>query len=429
MISRFKKSLGFIYLLQRENVYTTINEKEFNSTFLDTNIDPILIPSEEVIGNTALFANKYPFAPNPNAGFYEDTYASFRFLYEIDIILDQIEYQGISFDLAEELMNICGMLAVTTSNAMISLDDDFSMNKKYSLCSDIYIMTQNMRHNMLLYHSISNDKKLSQNHDILFTRFDEVENRLNCKYIKNGLSVVKLFIVLATLQVSPLYSDGVRNISKTLISILLNVLYNKRIIKYMVDVDIEGYNNKPRKTTRLKIYFAMSNSDRFCIRLDLPHEGEDSIHLNINQPAYKQSLGFPFTRGEDFEILDLCYNKSIFEKLFYEKDDLIWFRSNYSSVIKDLGKIDEGLYKRLDDFLHERSHIKICSSSIDNKKAVSDFSVAFSDAMIDYQVATNIYGSTDSDDKMIYQYMLFVDYMYDTVIRLDTLGSGTVKFL
>ena len=49
--------------------------------------------------------------------------------------------------------------------------------------------------------------------------------------------------------------------------------------------------------------------------------------------------------------------------------------------------------------------------------AVSLFSEAFAEAMVDYADIC-IYGQTDSSDEEIYKYILFQDCIFDTVIRL-----------
>lgn len=161
----------------------------------------------------------------------------------------------------------------------------------------------------------------------------------------------------------------------------------------------------------------MGNSDRYCIRLDFPHEGEYSIHLNINEPEHKQSSGFPFNGEEYREAIEICQNEAIFNKLFYHRDGLYWFRSTYATEIKQIGKKNKEQEQELKDFQHKRGHIALFTPNDDNLGAVSSFSEALAEAMIEYQGASP-YGSTDSEDDELYRYMLFQDRIFDIIIDL-----------
>ena len=114
---------------------------------------------------------------------------------------------------------------------------------------------------------------------------------------------------------------------------LREVLFDKRILKIVVDSDLYGSNEKTHKSTRLKIYFAMKNTDRYCIRLDFPHDGEDSIHLNLNDPGIKRSVGFPLKKEEYWEIYRHSKEKELFVNMFYEMNDRYWFKSDFATKI------------------------------------------------------------------------------------------------
>ena len=400
-----------------EIIYHTLHEKEFINKYMDfTGVKELLINKEEMT-NCEQFTIKYPYLPNPLISeFYNDIYSSFRFIFEIEVILDQIVYDGLTLNRAEDLMNLCCLLSISSSNAMIAIDDDFSFQKKYSLAEDIYIMAKNMYNYQMLIHT-SFQTKFPRNDLASLTSYDEIDSRLSCKYIRSGIAVLKLFHILAILEISPTYSNGVHKIAKSLIQLLREVLYNKRIVNLIVDNDTQGLNPKAHKTTRVKIYFTMSNSDRYCIRLDFPHDGENNLHLNLNEPAKKQSSGFPFNGKEFIEAMGICKDKDIFDKLFYFKDDLFWFRSNYAQQITTIGKTNKELEESLKQFQHKRGHIQLLESTQENKKSVSEFSIALAEAVTEYAEIL-VYGSTDSEDDELYKYVLFQDFIFDIIIHL-----------
>lgn len=405
--------------MMTEDVYHTSNENDFIKKYIDATRTSDLTIDKKLMFDRENFVLLYPYLPNPMfSTFYNNLYNSFKFIYEIEIILDEILYEGLTLNRAETLMNLCILLSSVSTNAMIFIDNDFSLEKKYSLAKDVYIMAKNIYDSLMLIYTASADD-LSFDDVLTLTNYDELESRLSCKYIRNGIAVLKLFHILAILQISPLCDDGVHKIAKKLIQSLREVLFDKRIIKLVVDTDIYALSKKAHKTTRIKIYFAMSNSDRYCIRLDFPHEGEETIHLNLNEPAHKQSTGFPFNGEEYKKAVGICKGKSLFNELFYYRDDLYWFRSNFTTTIKQIGKSNNVQEQELKEFQHKRGHMALFPPDKDNIKSVADFSAAFAEAMIEYE-EESVYGITDSEDDKLYQYVLFQDYIYDTIIRIKS---------
>lgn len=409
MISRFKASLGYFKRMRDEVIYHTKNEDVFIKQYVEENHQRVLLEEHKEFS-----ARQSLFLDWNTKWLYRDLYAAFVVTFEIEMILDQIECDGRSLSSAESLMDFCGLLCSIDTYAMIGVDDEFLLEKKYSLAQDINAMAKNMYNSAMFLHCAANEKTTA-NDIIAVTKYDEIDNRLSCKYIRSGIALLKVFNVLALLQISPFYSEGVHYIAKILIQSLREILFNKRIIKLVVDYDTHGLNNKPHKTTRLKIYFAMGNSDRYCIRLDFPHAGVDSVHLNLNEPGHNQSSGLPFDDRDYKRIIEICEDRLTFDKLFYQRDDLYWFKSNFASVVKEIGKNNKDKEQEFNDFLHERAHIKITSS--DNMSDVTEFSEVFAEAMTDYGFES-IYGCADDEDNDFYKYALFQDFIFELVIGL-----------
>lgn len=417
--TRFTESLGFIKKMMKEDAYKTKNGKKFEEEYVVKSRKNKYKLAKKLMVNKKGFAIKNPYLPNPTtSGFYDAFYASVKLIYEIEIILEQIEYDGLTLNRAKSLFSICALLSVTSTDTLISLDNDFSFSKKYSVAQDIYIMASNIQETVMFVYSVASESgTVSPDEPLTLTDYDELESRLCCKYIRNGITGLKLFHILALLEVSPAYDGELHQIADVLIQKLREVLFNKRIIKIVVDSDLYGRNDKSHKSTRLKIYFAMGNSDRYCIRLDFPHDGEECIHLNLNEPTHKQSTGFPFAEEEYQSTIKICKGKEVFDQLFYYYDDLYWFRSCFAANVKKIGKNCKEQEVALEQFHHDRSHIAISSSDKEDLDSVREFSMAFAEAMFEYKLPGN-YASTDTEDDGYYQLVLFQDYIFDTVLKI-----------
>lgn len=404
MSSKFKESLGFISGMIDEHIYHTEHESEFCEKYVE---ELSCFDDKRVI--TEL--NYYSWG-----NIYHDLYHSFVFIYEIDGILDEIICDGISLNRARSLLNYTDVfLRVVSTNVMMDVDCSyFNFSKKYHLAEDLYDMVRQMYDGLLSLHSGYKDD-ISLDETITVTKYDEIFYRLNCKFIRNGINVIKLFLILVLFRISPVYSDGIHEIARKLMDILRDTLFDKRILKSVIDFDTKEYREKSRSTTLLKIYFVLSNSDRYCIRLDFPHKGAESIHLNLNEPARKSSTGFPFRRADYIRVSEICGYDFNLDRLFYKYDDLYWFRSNYTSEVKQIKRLDVEVGEALEEFLHDRAHLDI--SSKDNKAIVSEFTEDFEEAIVSYD-GKSTYGNTRKDDAELFQLILFQDYIMDATIKL-----------
>lgn len=401
MASKFLDSIALLYSGLDDGDFFVDNEFEtiFEDAYLRIDKGQTL-DSEKIIDRT-----------------YANIYNSFLLLSRITGVMKEIDENGMCFQRAQTLMDLCGILRNASTNVMISLDNDFQWNKKYSSAKDIVDMTISIYDRMYRYHSIIDDKNIKLTDPISLSKYDELEYKLTLKYIRNGLAVIRLFMILALFQVSPFYEEPTREIAKILVRILRDVLYNKRIIKVIVDNDTVGRNYKAHKTTRIKILFAMGNSDRYCIRVDFPHEGEESIHLNMNEPFVKQSVGFPFSNDEKAEVVDHCKSETIFDKLFFLYDELYWFKNEYISAVESF--LDDVEKPYFYDFARKQGHLVIKSKSLENMRTVSIFAGEFAEALLECENTSYVYGDTSEDNDELYRLFRFQDILFDLVIRLQ----------
>ena len=88
----------------KEDAYKTKNGKKFEEEYVVKSRNNKYKLAKKLMVNKKDFAIKDPYLPNPTtSGFYDAFYASVKLIYEIEIILEQIEYDGLTLNRAKLL--------------------------------------------------------------------------------------------------------------------------------------------------------------------------------------------------------------------------------------------------------------------------------------------------------------------------------------
>lgn len=110
-----------------------------------------------------------------------------------------------------------------------------------------------------------------------------------------------------------------------------DLLADVRIQKIEIDTAIaSGIIRKGvRTTTGIKIFFALGNMDRYCLRIDFPHKGEAFLHYNLHEPGRENALPL---NEKKYRLLAGKYKH--LDELFFHFNNLYWFRSNFVSKLE-----------------------------------------------------------------------------------------------
>ena len=117
-------------------------------------------------------------------------------------------------------------------------------------------------------------------------------HKLDHDTIMAWVAFMQVQAVLLLLNYSAIYSKNTQKIAKTLIMSFKDLLADVRIQKIEIDTAIaSGIIRKGvRTTTGIKIFFALENMDRYCLRIDFPHKGEAFLHYNLHEPGRENAL-------------------------------------------------------------------------------------------------------------------------------------------
>ena len=178
-------------------------------------------------------------------------------------------------------------------------------------------------------------------------------SKYDLKFIKAHVEYLKFLVILLCITESPFYSKQSRMIASQLKNCLKKILVNCRIEKFFMEPNIQ-YSEEEfgiHTTTKFEMYFIQSNGDRYCLRLDFPHNDVKKIHFNIHEPF--RGTAFPIKKYEFQELCDKCPDCDL-NDFFYKYGDCYWFKNNFLLKIKEKCKDEEYviLYKKFCDNRH-----------------------------------------------------------------------------
>ena len=127
---------------------------------------------------------------------------------------------------------------------------------------------------------------------LLESELIELNRKIDREILVTGISFMQIQAILLLMESSKLYPVYVSKIAKNILLIFKEMLANSRIKKIEIDSAISAgvIRHGIRKTTGMKIFFALENSDRYCLRIDFPHEGAEYLHLNLHEPHRQTAI-------------------------------------------------------------------------------------------------------------------------------------------
>lgn len=229
--------------------------------------------------------------------------------------------------------------------------------------------------------------------------------KIDKEIIMTGISFMQIQAILLLMENSKLYSIYVRKIAKSILLILKEILANSRIEKIEIDSAISAGVIRPgiKRTTGIKLFFALENMDRYCLRIDFPHEGVDYLHLNLHEPNRQTAVPLNY---KQYSLLKKQYGD--LSDLFFHFGNMYWFRYNFHEKLNKYS-LGEGCENNNSSFIvdiekiyFEQSHYQIFDDNI-TKDNMLEFIAEFGKALIHTQIYETSYSDTEVeniDDKL-----------------------------
>ena len=311
----------------------------------------------------------------------------------------------------ESIHKLESIVMIMLGTASYAMDIDFKKegkltNNMYNVSPNIVSRIKNIRCFQEVKNGLINIDGPLEEYCYIF----EICQMIDLLYVRKQLAFQKILIALHFLRCSPEYDAFYEECSNVLIKILSELLYCGEIYKIYLQ---EGYFDESVEakdrgahdyTTRISIILRMENEDIYILRIDLPHKGENAIHLNFEEVVGDSIIpsGIPFQFNEYKDVLKMLSDEEI-QCLFYEMHNQYWFRTKAKSNIKKL-KLEQKIEKKVIKIFDIQSHKDIPIESVqagefndyleELKKYILRFGLiegnllCFTKGTIDYQAET-----------------------------------------
>lgn len=286
---------------------------------------------------------------------------------------------------SSEKLSELEIFSITINSYIASLIMDMDFDEKGSLDFESHYYP-----NTMFYEYIKNIKKTEnflkavQKIEAYEINLDKKIVSLNQKLDKDILTTAYSFIeiqaILLLMEQSDVYSDAIHMIAKDILYVFKELLSNARIKKILIDPVISSnvVRSGFKMTTGIKIFFALENMDRFCLRIDFPHKGENYFHYNLHELGRK--TGLPLKPCEYYKIVRKYGSK---EDIFFKFGNLYWFRNDFVSKLNRTYSEEE--YEEFREemlrLFHKQSHYRMFTKSVtqeDMSQFLTEFSCALS---------------------------------------------------
>ena len=128
-------------------------------------------------------------------------------------------------------------------------------------------------------------------------------------------------------------------------------------------------------TTKFEIFFVQSNNDRYCLRLDFPHDDIDYVHFNLHEPF--RETAFPISNEV---YADLAKAIPSMYSYFYKCGNSYWFRNDFERLIAGAHFEQEDSMEILRAVYERQKHYRFLKSKYSSDQVKNFLNVIFTAA-------------------------------------------------
>ena len=191
------------------------------------------------------------------------------------------------------------------------------------------------------------------------------------------LEYLLLVAILMCLSESPYFSSDVKSIAHEILLCFKDLFSDSRIEYIFMEPNVFFSEQEQgiHATTKFEIFFVQSNNDRYCLRLDFPHDDINYVHFNLHEPF--RETAFPISNEE---YADLTKEIPSMYSYFYEYSNSYWFRSNFERLIVEGHFEQEDSRKKLRAVYERQKHYRFLKSKYSSDQVKTFLNVVFTAA-------------------------------------------------
>lgn len=203
--------------------------------------------------------------------------------------------------------------------------------------------------------------------DSLTNHYYSIVHKYDLQFLNEHLSYICLIAVLLLIIEAPFYKKSSKDIAKNMLFELMNLFYDGRISRIIFEPNMRfsEYEKGFHTTTKIEIFLRMINDDRYCLRIDFPHEDNRHIHYNIHEPGRKQGTALPLSKSE-YNALRRRYGEKI-SQLFYESGKRMWFKSGFTKKLANLFSDQVDAMDEMTLLYSRNGHMPIADGKVDSE--------------------------------------------------------------
>ena len=213
--------------------------------------------------------------------------------------------------------------------------------------------------------------------DIIFGSSYRRVAKYDLELLGAHLEYLLLVAILMCLSESPYFSADVKSIAHEMLLCFKDLFSDSRIEYLFMEPNVFFSEQEQgiHATTKFEIFFVQSNNDRYCLRLDFPHDDIDYVHFNLHEPF--RETAFPISNEV---YADLAKAIPSMYSYFYKCGNSYWFRNDFERLIAGAHFEQEDPMEILRAVYERQKHYRFLKSKYSSDQVKNFLNVIFTAA-------------------------------------------------
>lgn len=213
--------------------------------------------------------------------------------------------------------------------------------------------------------------------DIIFGSSYRRVAKYDLELLGAHLEYLLLVAILMCLSESPYFSADVKSIAHEMLLCFKDLFSDSRIEYLFMEPNVFFSEQEQgiHATTKFEIFFVQSNNDRYCLRLDFPHDDIDYVHFNLHEPF--RETAFPISNEV---YADLAKAIPSMYSYFYKCGNSYWFRNDFERLIAGAHFEQEDSMEILRAVYERQKHYRFLKSKYSSDQVKNFLNVIFTAA-------------------------------------------------